>query len=114
MDELNPKSKPSIGRVVHYQLTLVDADAINRRRVRPELIAGLIDVGQWPEGIQAHVGNECYAGEILPCIVTKVWADNAISGQVLLDGNDTLWVTTVPYSPGSNQGAWTWPPRVEN
>lgn len=106
--------KPSIGRIVHYCLAREDAAEINRRRVaRPH------DAG-WPAGAQAHVGNPVEEGRVFPCIVTMVWGDgNLINGQVLLDGNDSLWVTSrlaagVEGSPASpSPGFWHWPARVD-
>ncbi|MDH4172187.1 MAG: hypothetical protein OEW90_00980 [Betaproteobacteria bacterium] len=99
------------GRIVHYTLSDQDSRAINRRRVARTQDAA------WPGGAQAHVGNATGAGDVLPMMIVQVWSDNVVNGQVYLDGNDVLWVTSVPFSetpsvPGSYvQGSWCWPPR---
>jgi hypothetical protein len=95
---------PSIGRIVHYRLTADDATQINRRR---------------PTGVKAgagkivHVGNPVAEGEAFPLIITRVWGavdGGAVNGQVLLDGNDSLWVTSVMEGDGLRH--WFVPPRV--
>lgn len=123
---------PSIGRIVQYRLSASDAEQINRRRVDGGH-AGVLDANGsrlWPEGAQRHVGNHASEGQVLPLIVTAVWekeyAGNAylafheagskyesafgVNGQVLLDGNDSLWVTSVPQH-GLLAGCWFWPER---
>lgn len=99
-----PGPKISIGRIVHYTLAAHDAEVINRRRV--PLAA------PWPSGAMVHVGNSVTEGDEFPLIVTRVWDAEAglISGQVLLDGSDTLWVASV--TPGVGPCNWFWPPRV--
>lgn len=101
--------KATIGRIVHYVLSEEDAQAINRRRV-----PGVGHASDWPKGAQAHVGNSAGKGEIVPAIV--VWPHNnepqTFNGQAFLDGNDTLWLTSVPYSEEYKQGTWHWPPRT--
>lgn len=104
------EQKPSAGRIVHYRLSESDAEAVMRRRVaRPEG-AG------WPPGAQAHVGNHVAAGDVVPLVVVRVWPDEygpgipGVNGQVLLDGTDSLWVTSV--REGAESGQWSWPPRV--
>lgn len=100
--------KATTGRIVHYVLSKEDAEAINRRRV-PTAGHG----EGWPAGAQAHVGNSAREGEIVPAIV--VWPhDNepqSFNGQAFLDGNDTLWLTSVAYSAESKPRTWHWPPR---
>ena len=98
--------KASVGRIVHYALSERDAEAINRRRLPMERRG--ID---WPAGAQAHVGTQVVAGWTMPMIITGLWSEHAVNGQVFLDGNDSLWVTNV--SEGSSSGQWSWPPRVE-
>ena len=96
---------PTTGRIVHYVLTKENVTEINRRRVS--------NVGHgedWPAGAQAHVGSEVHPGDILPMIVTAVWSNNGVDGQVFLNGNDTLWVTSVWWSEKQDLGRWTWPP----
>lgn len=97
--------KISLGRVVHYTLTKQDADEINRRR------DGFIAEG-WPATAQRHVGNQVNAGDVFPLIVTRVWdaETGSFNGQLMLDGSDTLWITSAVQ--GEGEGYWFWPPRV--
>ena len=99
----------TVGRIVHYVLSALDADTINRRRV-----PGVGHSEGWPEGAQAHVGNPAYAGGIVPAIV--VWPHNnavqSFNGQAFLDGNDVLWITSVYYDESEQHGTWHWPPQV--
>lgn len=107
---------PSIGRIVHYRLTPSDADAINRRRTSGGSIAERIAAKLWPLGAQAHIGNRVHAGDEFPLLVTKVWGnapDSAVNGQVLLDGSDVLWATSVHVAvAGADHGTYSWPVRV--
>jgi hypothetical protein len=108
--------EPTIGRVLHYKLSENDAEQINRRRTTSSAIAERIETGTWPLGAQAHIGNAAHAGDVLPLHVVRVWPDECgpgktgVNGQVLLDGNDALWVTSV--CEGDGEGQWMWPPRV--
>lgn len=102
--------KASIGRIVHYVLTADDAGAVNRRRQHYSAYQS----ESWPGGAQAHSGNHVNEGEHVPTVVTVAWeneSNNGINGQVLLDGNDSLWVTSV--QEGEAPGTWHWPERVE-
>lgn len=96
----------TVGRLVLYKLSKEDADAINRRRTNPESIAERLNNDNWPEGSQAHIGNHAQEGDLLPTIVVRVWENNMINGQVFLDGNDTLWVTSA--NQGPEAGQWDW------
>lgn len=100
---------PTIGRIVHYRLTEDQAKAHNARRDDARR--------NFPN---AHIGNSLYAGEIVPLLIVRVWANeypdndprskDGINGQAILDGNDTLWVTSA--KEGDGAGQWSWPPRV--
>lgn len=94
----------TIGRIVHYVLSEQDVKAINRQRV----------YGVGPVGVQAYVGNQAIKGESVPALV--VWPhDNeqqTFNGPAFLDGNDVLWLTSVPYNADSVPGTWHWPPIV--
>lgn len=95
----------TVGRIVHYILNQADADAINRRRsAKPNW-------PEWPEGAIAHVGNTAQNGDTLPMIVCRVWGEAGVNGQVFLDGNDSLWVTS--RHEGNDPGDWHWPVREE-
>lgn len=106
--------QPSRCRIVEYKIGPEDATRINRRRTRPVEIKEAIDAGRWPKGAQAHVGIEVQAGDVFPMVITRVTPDEPalplVNGQVLLDGNDTYWVTAAV--EGSEPGTWNWPPRV--
>lgn len=106
---------PTIGRIVLYTLTDVEADAINKRRddfkaftkrhTRP-LGPGY----EGASGHQAHYGNSATAGQQYPAIVVRTYGGDAVNLKVLLDGNDTYWATSA--TPGDGAGHWVWPPRV--
>lgn len=78
---------PSIGSIVHYRLSESDVASIVAQR--------------GPDADGARRGNPVAEGDVFPLVITRVWAgledvreDTAVNGQVLLDGNDTLWVTS--------------------
>jgi hypothetical protein len=105
---------PSIGRIVHYQLTDRDADAINRRRDDYEAFQR----GRTPalpgqpgaDGHQAHVGNRVMAGDTFPAMIVRTFGGSVVNLQVHLDGNDLYWVTS--RIEGDQPGTWQWPPRI--
>ena len=90
-------------------LSKQDAEEVNRRRV--ERVG---HAANWPAGAQAHVGNQATALDIVPVIV--VWPhhneDSTFDGQAFLDGNNVLWITSVPYSQEPKPRTWHWPARV--
>lgn len=110
VDAPRPASTPPAtapGRVVHYCLAEGDVVRINRRRSDEKAHRDTRD----HDGAIVHVGNEVREGDYLPLHITRVWPGGGLlNGQVILDGNDTLWVTSV--AEGSEPGTWTWPPRV--
>lgn len=106
-----PKREPGVGDVLVYRLSGNDIARLERRRAE----AG------------AH-GNQTLLGQTVPLVVVRTWpyeyaspvtlflsgADGAgftpdgdigVNGQVLLDGPDTLWVTSAPQ--GAFPGGWT-------
>lgn len=87
------------GDIVIYQLSEDDAKMVNDRRVD-----GAGHGYGWPAGAQAHAGNTVRAGEEYPMVVVRVWGQTGVNGQVLLDGSDTLWVTSV--GPGDGPGQY--------
>jgi len=104
----------TIGRIVHYRLSAADAEQVNRRRTAhaPSDVYG--NLPPWPACAQRHVGNAVHEGQTLPCIITQVWPNEygnheGVNGQVLLDGSDSLWVTS--RKEGTEPGEWSWPPR---
>lgn len=108
-----PASEPTVGRLVHYTLSRKDAEHANRRRVTTKSIADRVNAGTWSVGAQAHIGNEVREGQVLPMIVVSVCFpgddQGRVNGQVFLDGNDQLFVTSRPQ--GTEPGTWAWPPR---
>jgi hypothetical protein len=104
--------KPTVGRIVLYTLTRADADAINRRRRDYAAHAEALGTPGW----QAHVGNKVYVGATFPMVVVRVFTRGTgaalVNGQVLLDGNDTLWATS--RIEGDGVGEWYWPKREES
>lgn len=89
---------PSPGRIVQYELTDSDVEQINRRRkdARENGIVGTT-------GFMLHVGNDVRAGDKFPMIITRAWGNTegaAVNGQVMLDGNDTFWATSISYGDG--------------
>lgn len=106
---------PSLGRIVHLRLSESCAAEINRRRAGNGDTAAenaIRDAG----GV-IHKGNGVKAGDIFPLVITKVWdggqpatESTFVNGQVLLDGNDCLWATSV--KQGDDLGQWFEPPRV--
>ena len=120
--------KPTVARIVHYKLTAQDAEQINRRRTSGGSIADRLKTEKWPRGAQAHIGNGVSVGQVVPLIVTAVWPEEyasnvrlahhpegtkyespfGVNGQVLLDGNDSFWVTSAPQHPALD-GCWSWP-----
>ena len=102
--------KPTIGRIVIYKLNFDDAGEINRRRTNSKSVRERIGRERWPEGAQAHIGAEALVGEEFPMVIVRVNNPADVNGQVLLDGNDTLWVKYVKEGP--DVGAWHWPERV--
>lgn len=115
--------KPSLGRIVHYRLSKEDAEQIMRRRTTGKSIADRLKVvvdfakeqvlKAWPEGAQAHIGNDVKEGDTFPMLIVKLWGDMetaSVNGQVFLDGNDVLWATSV--SVGEGPHTWSWPERT--
>jgi hypothetical protein len=100
-------TKPSIGRIVHYTLSEQDAEAINRRRA--DARAHLPEHQENANGVQVHTGNDVKPGDVYPLIITRVWGDtpeSAANGQVLLDGNDLFWATSVSHGTGERKFVW--------
>lgn len=98
---------PSIGRIVHYRLSLIDCDEINRRRNDARCNAMAND------GAIRHAGNDVLPGDVYPMTIVRVFDQSGgmVNGQVHLDGNDAYWATS--RHEGAGEGEWFWPPRVE-
>ena len=103
--------KPTIGSIVLLTLSATMAAQINGRRTDRASIFERIQQKLWPEGAQAHIGNVVAEGDVFPVIVVRVWAENCISGQAVLDGNDTFWVPSIGRNSSVNPtpGCWDLP-----
>lgn len=98
---------PGIGRIVHYTLSEQDASAVNRRR--GDANRNMTEHVECPTGCQLHQGNEVREGDVYPLVITRVWGTDptsSVNGQVLLDGTDNLWVTSVSVGEGPRRFAW--------
>lgn len=91
---------PTVGQAVLYQLSEEDVKLVNHRRARSARFPQLRRNGE-----QVHLGNTAAAGDTNPMFVVRVWPDGSVNGQVLLDGNDTLWVTS--RQQGDQPGTWS-------
>lgn len=105
---------PTIGRIVHYALSEADAQAINRRR---EDAYRTMRTGQGvlrkADGDQVHIGNRAQEGDVYPMLIVRTWGttpESVVNGQVFLDGNDVLWVTSVGEGEGPRR--FVWPSRA--
>jgi hypothetical protein len=84
---------PSIGRIVHYQLSQDDAIVVTNRRLQTGV-----------------VGNHVAAGQTYPAMVVRTFGGTTVNLRVVLDGDDLLWATS--RVEGTEAGTWCWPPRV--
>lgn len=118
---------PSIGRIVHYKLCQQDVDQIKAQRQPKyhESMPGLIGPGNKVTKYYEKNGNSVSVGDVYPLVITRTWGTtetSSVNGQVLLDGNDTLWVTSVSQSIPDDavehsleslpERHWMAPPRV--
>lgn len=99
----------SIGRLVHYRMSTMDAEAINKRR--SDAAKNMDAHRENADGSQIHVGNEVREGDVLPMTVVCLnGGGSTVNGQVTLDGTDTYWATS--RFEGDQPGQWFWPPYV--
>jgi hypothetical protein len=99
---------PTVGRIVLYKLTEYDASAVNKRV--KDAMENMASYQARSNGTIVYVGNSVSAGDVYPMIVVRVWTDDLVNGQVMLDGNYTLWVTSVHV--GEDPGNFAWPVRA--
>ncbi|KJL49528.1 hypothetical protein RS84_00241 [Microbacterium hydrocarbonoxydans] len=88
MDQITP------GRIVLYKLRPADVAIITAERATDPT---------------HRRGNVPMPGDVVPLIVVRVWPDG-VNGQAILDGNDSLWVTSA--RQGDADGQWAWPHRA--
>lgn len=103
---------PSVGRTVHLRLSDAQVGQINRRRQASIDVGGS---GPEPQYDKLFSGNSVTSGDIFPLLITKIWSASPdettpVNGQVFLDGDDSLWVTSA--TQGELAGQWFEPPRV--
>lgn len=58
------------------------------------------------DGSQIYMGIGVSAGDVFPMVITRVWGQpatslSAVNGQVVLDGNDTYWPTSITEAKAS-------------
>ena len=99
---------PSVGRIVHFKITKGCAEQINKRRQD----AKASEIAATNSGAIVHTGNVASEGDVFPLLITRLWTDepverSAVNGQVFLDGNDSLWVTSA--HQGDGVGQWSDP-----
>jgi hypothetical protein len=100
---------PTQGRIVQYTLSEQDAAAINKRRKD----AHESQIAASNSGAVVHHGNGVQSGDTYPMVIVRCWGtteESSVNGQVLLDGNDTYWATSVSQGDGERQ--WREFPRV--
>lgn len=94
-------NKLTTGRTVLYKLSQADCDRIIRHR-------SAINAQLHSE--ELICGNTPHPGDVVPAIVVTVWADDTFNGQAILDGNQSVWLCTVPHDQdGKRPGTWHWP-----
>jgi hypothetical protein len=102
---------PSIGRLVRYVLSQTDVDVINQRRI--DTCSQFVDPAvNRIRKVQIHHGNPVRAGDTCTMLITSIWgagAGETVNGQVFLDGTDSHWATSRPYSEEPKPGTWHWP-----
>lgn len=92
---------PTPGRIVEYTLSAQDAEQVNKRRVDAQ--RNLPKIREDSIGYVLHVGNSVAEGDNYPMVIVRCWGDteqSSVNGQVLLDGADTLWATSVSQGDG--------------
>ena len=108
-DDMTPTVPPTMCRTVVYTLSADDAIRIRQARIdRNPIVFGNAGTVHPP-------GNEVHAGDLYPAVIIRAWNDRLVNLQVLLDGPDSYWATSRPWSPDrADQGTWAYyPARVE-
>lgn len=95
-----------IGSLLHYFLTKDDIDKITASR---DAIASVHS--RFIEDSVGPEGNPHYEGDVVAMIVTAVHSSDCVNGQLVLDGNDSLWVTS--RTKGEGVGQWQEPEDSE-
>lgn len=83
-----PRYEPKRGDVVLYRLTATDVQQVTAART----------VFAHKKGTTPAIGDDVAA------IITRAWSGRAINAQAFMDGNDSLWVTSI--IEGTAIGQW--------
>jgi hypothetical protein len=109
---------PSVGRIVHYQMTSYDCTMLKEQRASLELKTDPKSIGGFSTKLAAE-GNGYKEGEIVAAVIVRTWGDSVESScnlQLLLDGNDSMWKTSVSQTSHPDNapefGRWSVPPRA--
>jgi hypothetical protein len=88
--------------VVYYRVSKQVADEINARRN-----VAMADCRSKTSNrnVKPSVhGNDVNEGNVFPAMVVAAWSSNCVNLQVILDGNDSHWVTSA--NEGDQVGQW--------
>jgi hypothetical protein len=102
----------SLGQTVLYCLTVEDVARIETRRALLREESNLVE----ETNCLFDYGNRINEGDIFPMLIVRVSPHPnkqnmvEVNGQVFLDGNDCLWITS--RTMGDKPGDWFEPPRV--
>lgn len=83
---------PRVGEIVLFKLRLLDVQTIREIRMG----ASTTKV----------IGNQVEVGQAYPMVIVRVWGDSpasCVNGHLLLDGQDTRWVTSVRHGGGEGE-----------
>lgn len=89
---------PSIGRIVLYVFTADDARKLNHQTSE-----------------ENRPGNYAQEGDIRPLLICRVWPPelyegrSSVNGQVFIDGEGSIWKTSVHCDDAKKPGTWHWP-----
>jgi hypothetical protein len=102
------------GVIVHYVMSESDVMTMESHR---QIAA--FDGRDFPANVRSNVGNYASPGQHLPMIVVVVWPNEfgpdqpGVNGQLFLDGNDTMWITSARHDESGAPGTWHWIERAK-
>ena len=88
----------TIGRIVWFVFDQSSADQVQAGR------------NLFTSGLQ-ETGNTVMVGDVYPAMVVRLHGGTSVNLKVFLDGTDTLWATSVPFSDAKGPRTWHWPER---
>lgn len=86
---------PTIGRIVHYTLSQLDAELIAGKRGYASMHAAPV------------ASNAVNAGDVYPAVIVRTFGGHHVNLRVMLDGDDTYWACSRML--GEGPGTWAWP-----